>query len=55
MTPPIHVGLAQHNIHKNGPGARSLTVATPLGILRAKLQLGYGGQPCHCLFIAFCI
>ena len=27
---------------------RSLTVATPLGILRAKLQLDYGGQPCHC-------
>ena len=23
--------------------------------LVAKLQLGYGGQPCHCLFIAFCI
>ena len=25
-------------------------MATPLGILRAKLQLGYGGQPCHCLW-----
>ena len=46
------MGLAQHPI-KRGPGARSLTVATPLGILRAKLQLGYDGQPCHCLFIAF--
>ena len=43
--------LAQH--HKNGPGARSLTMATQLGILRAKFQLGYGGQLCHCLFIAF--
>ena len=46
------MSLAQHPI-KRGPGARSLTVATPLGILRAKLQLGYDGQPCHCLFIAF--
>ena len=54
MTPPIHVGLAQHPI-KKGLGARSLTVATPLGILRAKLQSGYGGHPCHCLFITFCI
>ena len=52
MTPPIYVGLAQHPI-KTGPKVRSLTMATPLGILRAKLQLGYGGQPCHCLFIAF--
>ena len=52
MTPLIHVGLAQHS-YKNGLGAQSLTVATPLRILRAKLQLDYGGQPCHCLFIAF--
>ena len=52
MTPPIHVGFVQHPI-KRGPRARSLIVATPLGILRAKLQLGYGGQPYHCLFIAF--
>ena len=51
MTPPIYVGLSQHC--KKGPGARFLIVATPLGILRAKLQLDYGGQPCHCLFIAF--
>ena len=28
-------------------------MATPLGILKAKLQLGYGGQSCHCLFITF--
>ena len=55
MTPPIYVGLAQHSLKKNGPGGRSLTVATALGILRAKLQLGYGGQPCHYLFITFCI
>ena len=36
---------------------RSFTMATPLGIFRAKLQLDYGGQPCHCLFIFlfFCI
>ena len=27
MTPPIHVGLAQHPI-KKGPGARSLTILT---------------------------
>ena len=52
MTPPIQVGLAQHP-KKRGLGARSLTMATSLGILRAKLQLGYGGQPYHCLFIAF--
>ena len=52
MTPPIYVGLAQHP-YKNGLRAQSLTVATPLGILRTKLQLGYGGQPCHCLFITF--
>ena len=43
MTPPIYVGLAQHP-YKNGLRAQSLTVATPLGILRTKLQLGYGGQ-----------
>ena len=54
MTSPIYVGLAQHP-YKNGLRAQSLTVATPLGILRTKLQLGYGGQPCHCLFITFCI
>ena len=54
MTPPIHVGLAQHP-YKNRPGAQSLIVATPLEILRAKFQLGYGGQPCHCLFTSFCI
>ena len=55
MSPPIHMSLAQHHPIKSGPGARSLTVAIPLGILRAKLQLGYGGQTCHCLFITFCI
>ena len=54
MTSPIYVGLAQHP-YNNGLRARSLTVVTPLGILRTKLQLGYGGQPCHCLFITFCI
>ena len=34
MTSPIHVGLAQTNQLQNGLGARSLTVATPLGIMR---------------------
>ena len=55
MTPPIYVGLAPKHPKKRGPEVQSLTVATPLGILKAKLQLGYGGQPCHCLFITFCI
>ena len=40
------------NTQKKGLGTRSLTGATPLGKLRAKLQLGYGGQPCHhCFFL----
>jgi len=35
MTSPIYMSLAQTNQLQNGPRARSLTVATPLEILRA--------------------
>ena len=48
-TPPIHVGLAQH--HKNGPGARSLTLQWhTIAVIHFTLS---SLQKCTCIFPFF--
>ena len=54
MTSPIHVGLAQTNqLKKWAGGTVSHSGNSTRDIEDYKLQLGYGGQLCHCLFITF--